>query len=110
MQSLLGHLIGACWFTAEALRRRSTEALKACVQDETRMFVDEKIREFGDRGTSILNYLTNLVAFLAALILLMRTVGMPDAQTSGKPDIVESRKAFRKYSALGLLKGPHPKP
>lgn len=72
LESLLSHLIGACDLTTQALSERIKDEFIANVMKEARLKVDEKIRESGDRGTSILNYLTNLVAFLAVTILLMK--------------------------------------
>ena len=78
LQSTVGHLVQACGLTEDALDARGNESLKAAIQREAKLLVDEKIRESGDRGTSILNYLTNLIAFLAAFILLARERGLTD--------------------------------
>ena len=50
----------------------------------------ETIRESGDRGTSILNYLTNLVAFLAARYLLCIERGW--SETSAKKMVRDDLK------------------
>ena len=75
LHSVVGHLLNACGLTRDALDARDNENLKAVIQREARLLVEEKIRESGDRGTSILNYLTNMMAFLAAIILLAREKG-----------------------------------
>ncbi|CAE7794678.1 unnamed protein product, partial [Symbiodinium sp. CCMP2456] len=73
-----GTPIHACQFTRDALDSRDKENFTALIQREARLLVEEKIRESGDRGTSILNYLTNMCAFLAALVLLARERKIPD--------------------------------
>ena len=44
--------------------------MSALIQEAARLLVPEKIRASGDRGTSVLNYITNLVAFLSAMYSL----------------------------------------
>ncbi|CAE7246008.1 unnamed protein product [Symbiodinium sp. KB8] len=78
LHSVVGHLMHACQFTRDALNAPDNENLKAVIQREARLLVEEKIRESGDRGTSILNYLTNMIAFLEAFILLARERGVAD--------------------------------
>ena len=70
LNGLVGHLVHACQFTSDALRSREGEKLTASVQREAKLIVEEKIRESGDRGTSILNFITSLCAFLAVVVLL----------------------------------------
>ncbi|OLP77186.1 hypothetical protein AK812_SmicGene42781 [Symbiodinium microadriaticum] len=78
LHSVVGHLLHACGLTRDALDARDNENLKAVIQREARLLVEEKIRESGGRGTSIFNYLTNMMAFLAAIILLAREKGLPE--------------------------------
>ena len=62
LTALLDHLIDASRLTTKAMTDRQKEVFKARVMDEARLKVDEKIRESGDRGTSILNFMTNFDA------------------------------------------------
>ena len=58
-----------------SLGDRNEEKFRARIMGEAQLLVEKKIRESGDRGTSILNFLTNLVAFLAVNVLLMQEKG-----------------------------------
>ena len=60
LASVVGHLVHACQLTKDALGAREDENLKARIQNEARLLVEEKIRESGDRGTSILNYTSQM--------------------------------------------------
>ena len=78
LASVVGHLVHACQLTRDALNARENENFAALVQREARLLVEEKIRESGDRGTSILNYISNMVGFLSVMVLLFRDKGVSE--------------------------------
>ena len=60
----------------EAMMDRTKEDCRVKLGAFIRMHVKDMIRESGDRGTSILNFLTNYVLFLAAAHLVMTRMGI----------------------------------
>ena len=66
---------GGLWLEGALVDCCKTEAkIEAGFNEAITALVRDMIRESGDRGTSILNYLTNLCLFLAAMSLLMDAV------------------------------------
>lgn len=67
----------------EALKDRLKDACKMKLGAFVSLLIKDMIRESGDRGTSILNFLTNFVMFVAAAHMMMVDAGL-------KPKMVDS--------------------
>lgn len=69
-QQVLGDGEVATSILREALADRNKEECNMKLGSFVRAHIKDMIRESGDRGTSILNFLTNFTLFLAALSLV----------------------------------------
>ena len=73
-------------FTEDAMCDWTKESMSTKIRDEARLLVEEKRRESGDRGTAGLNFITNLSAFPACLILLLQEREMKESDIKKKSE------------------------
>lgn len=77
LANILGDQEATTGMLREALKDRLKEACNMKLGAFVSMLIKDMIRESGDRGTSILNFLTNFTMFIAAAHMMMSDARIP---------------------------------